>query len=176
MSYQAALLKQNRKIFTTDDLAVIWQLVNRGTLRTTIHRYLANQILFQVRKGLYSVVPLNQLDPKLIGTAFVKGFCYVSLQTVLVEAGLINQQPQAITLVGSRSQQFSVLGRRYICKKMKSEYLHHHAGIILDADYPQASPARAMADMWYYQPRFFLDQVSPRYLNQAKKIQKKVFL
>ena len=173
--YKAALLKQNRQIFSTNDLAILWQIVNRNTLRTTIKRYLANQTLFSIRRGLYSVVPLNKLDPKLLGTSYVNGFCYVSLQTVLAENGLINQQPRAITLIGARSQTFSLAGNEYICKKMKPLYLQNLEGISLDEDYPQATLARAIADIWYYNSRFYLDHAQTRFIKQAKAISKKVF-
>jgi predicted transcriptional regulator of viral defense system len=173
--YKAVLLKQDRQIFSIDDLAILWQIVNRNTLRTTIKRYLANQTLFSIRRGLYSVVPLKKLDPKLLGTSYISGFCYVSLQTVLAQEGLINQQPRAITLIGSRSQTFTLAGYDFICKKMKPLFLHNLEGINLDEEYPQATPARAVADMWYYNSRFYLDHAQKHLINQAKAIRKKVY-
>lgn len=176
MSYKADLLAQNKKIFKTDDLALIWKIKNRNTLLTTIKRYLNKQVLFSLRKGLYSLVPPNELDPYLLGTAYVKGFCYVSLQSVLAQHGLINQQPTAITLIGPRSQDFSIAEQRYLCHKMKSEYLHNLTGIELQQEYPQATLIRAIADMLYYNRNFYFDRDIKIYSDQLKLIQQQVFI
>ncbi len=174
MDYKTALLKQDKKIFTTDDLALIWEIDNRNTLLTTIKRYLNDKILYGLRRGLYSTVPISELDPFLAGTAYVKGFSYISLQTILARDGLINQQPTAITLVGGRSQQFVLNNQRYICRKMKDECLYNLTGIIMD-DYPHATTARAIVDMFYYNSNFYFDQDLDSYLTQIKTIQQQVF-
>jgi predicted transcriptional regulator of viral defense system len=175
MNYKAALLQQDKKIFKTDDLAVIWGITNRNTLLTTIKRYLKQKILFSIRKGLYSVIPPQALDPFLLGTAYVKGFCYVSLQTVLAQHGVINQQPQAVTLVGARSQEFMAGGQRYICRKMAPQYLYNLRGIQLDKQYPIASLERAIADTLYYNPNYYFDQDIEPYGSKIATIQQEVF-
>lgn len=174
--YKSALLKQNRKIFKTDDLALLWEITNRNTLRTTIKRYLKKRVLFGLRRGVYSVTPPNKLSPYLLGTAYIKGFCYLGLQSVLAEHGLINQSPQTITLIGTRSLRFTIGPNDYLCRKMASKYLHNLTGLDLSGDYPTATPARAIADTLYYQPQFHFDAPIKRYLKEVKLIQKEVFI
>ena len=36
------LLKQDQKVFHTQDLALLWGIINKNTLYTTIKRYLVN--------------------------------------------------------------------------------------------------------------------------------------
>lgn len=176
MDNKTLLLKQERKVFSIDDLALIWKIENRNTLRVTISRYVKEGALIPIKRGLYSIAPLDGLDPFLVGTSYVKGFCYVSLQTVLAIHGLINQNPQAITLVGGRSQEFKVGEERYICRKMKPAYLYNLEGIDFKKDYVVASAERAIADMLYFNAKFHFDAEERIDWNEVEKIKKKVFL
>lgn len=176
MNYKAQLLRQDKKLFKTDDLALIWEITNRNSLLTTIKRYIDDGTLYSIRKGLYSVMPPQNLNPFELGTAYVKGFCYVSLQTVLAKHGFINQSPQAITLVGGRSQEFVLEGNRFICRKMEAKYLHNLTGIKVEDDYPEAVLERAIADTLYYNPKFYFDRDITQYLPKVKSIQEQVFL
>ncbi len=175
MNYKAALLKQNRKIFSTDDLALLWNISNRNTLLTTIKRYLNKNILYSLRKGLYSVAPPETLSPYSLGTAYIAGFCYLSLQTILSKHGLINQYPRVITLIGSRSRSFSIAGNSYLCQKMAPKYLNNLEGIELYRSFPIATIERAIVDMLYYNQNFYFDQDISPYLDRVREIQQQVF-
>ncbi len=176
MDYKSELLKQGRKIFKTDDLALLWQIKKRNTLLKTIYRYLEREVLFSVRKGVYSVMPPEELDPFVLGTAYMKGFCYVSLQTVLAKEGLINQVVRRVTLIGERSLEFEAGGREYSCRKMKKEYLYNQMGIEFKHEYAQASKARAIADILYYNSDFYFDKKWGEVENRVEEIRKQVFL
>lgn len=176
MDKKTLLLKQKRKIFSIDDLALIWGVENRNTLRVTIRRYIQNNTLIRMKRGLYSIIPLNELNPFLFGVSYIKGFCYVSLQTVLEINGFINQSIQLITLVGGRSQEFKLNKQRYVCKKMKPEYLNNIEGIDLSGEYPIASAERAVADMLYFNSRFHFDAKDRIDWDRVKNIEDKVFI
>lgn len=175
MTKQAVLLQQTQKIFSTADLALLWGITKRNTLLTTIKRYKKNSILFVIRKGLYSVIPLDELSSLHLGTVYIRGFCYVSLQTVLAINGLINQEVQKITLVGGRSKSFSAAGQDYICRKLKPACLHNLLGIDFSQSYPMASVERAVADILYFNPRFHLDAKFGVDYAKLKLIQQKVY-
>ena len=168
------LLKQNKKIFKTDDLALLWGITNRNTLLTTIKRYLKKEILYSIRKGVYSVIQPDKLNPCLLGTAYVTGFCYVSLQTVLSQENLINQEPNAIMLIGNRTLNFNIGNNQYICRKMKSKLLHNLVGIDLNQEFPIATIERAIVDILYYNPNFYFDKDISKYQNKIKLIQKEL--
>lgn len=173
MDKKTKLLKQSGDLFLTDDLALIWGIQNRNTLRVTIRRYIQDGTLISIRRGLYSVAPLSDLDPFLLGTSYVKGFCYLSLQTILFNAGLINQSPKKITLIGGRTQEFEISDHSYLCKKMKSEYLNNQTGIDIKDGFAVASPERAAADMLYFNPHFHFD--SPLDEEKIEEIKEEVF-
>jgi len=175
MNYKSALLKQNKKIFKTDDLALLWGITNRNTLRTTIKRYLKDKTFYSIRRGVYSVVPLKNLDPYVLGVSYVKGFSYISLHSILEKNGLINQSLAAITIVAGRSCKFFLSGNNYIAKKMVPKYLYNLEGINLQGDYPIARVERAIADTLYYNANFHFDADISKYKEKIKLIQRKVF-
>jgi len=176
MDNKTILLKQKRRIFSTDDLALIWKIKNRNTLRVTIRRYVKNGTLIRIKKGLYTTLSLDEISPYLLGASYIKGFCYVSMQSVLEIHGLINQSVKAITLIGNRSQKFKIGGYEYICKKMKLDYLNNLEGIDLSGEYPIASSERAVADLLYFNSKFHFDAKNRIDWDRVKQIKEKVFL
>lgn len=174
--YHQQLLEHKRPLYTTHDLALLWKSQNRQNLRNTIHRYIKKGWLFPIRRGLYSKIPLPKLDPFLLGTAYVSGFCYVSTETVLAQSGVIFQQPAAITLVGLRTLDFIVADRRYLCRKLASQYRQNKSGITQHSDeYSIATPERAAADMLYYQPNYYFDKYDAIDGKRLKFIQNEVY-
>ena len=57
------LLQLDRKLYHTNDLAVLWGIANKHTLYMTITRYMDKGILFPIYKGLYSTIPCRFLRP-----------------------------------------------------------------------------------------------------------------
>lgn len=175
MKYQLLSL-QKRPIFSTNDLALLWKMPKRSSLLVLIARYIKKGWLFAVRKGLYSKIPLDQIDPFLLGTAYVSDFSYVSTETILFDQGIINQRPRAITLVGKRSMEFSVAGQDYICRKLDAKYRLNKTGLsMINSDYYVASPERALADLQRYNSKCYIDNY--QFINQAdyQLIKKEVY-
>ncbi|MDA1338242.1 MAG: hypothetical protein O2871_02670, partial [bacterium] len=111
---QSILLKQDRNIFSLNDLATLWGIENRGTLTTTVRRYKEKSILYSLKKGLYSVLPIEKLDVYELGCALCGSFSYVSTETVLVNDGIIMQGLNAVTLVGQKNMSFTIGDNQYI--------------------------------------------------------------
>lgn len=151
------LLKQEQKLFHTGDLALLWGIVNKNTLYTTIARYVKKGILLAIHKGFYSVVPLDELDPLLIGLRYLHRYAYVSTETVLVKQGIILQDIPYITLVSEQSQRFTLNGRLYLCRQMKPEFLYQTIGIERQGAMLVASQERAVADLFYFNRHYHLD-------------------
>ncbi len=168
------LLKQHQKLFHTNDLAVLWGVDNRNTLYTTIKRYVAKGILIPVHKGLYATIPLEQIDPTILGAAIIHTYSYVSCETVLAQAGVLFQAGTAITFVSRFSRRFTVASHEYIVRKLADRFLFHDAGIVNDHAVATATVARAVADMRYFHPAFHFD--NPRAIDwkAVRTIQKEV--
>ena len=168
------LLKQDRKLFHTADLSVIWGITNKNTLYKLISRYLQKQVLFPVYKGLYSTVDPNGIDPILLGATAINTYCYLSTESVLYSSGVISQKVYPYTFVSSVSKRFVVSGVEYISRMMKPEFLLNTSGIEQKGDVFVASTERAVADMLYYNPKYYFDKPDLVDWKGVKKIQKEV--
>ncbi|MFH1959211.1 MAG: hypothetical protein ABIJ22_02700 [Patescibacteria group bacterium] len=169
------LLQQNKKLFHTQDLALLWQIGHRPTLRVTISRYLKKGILIPVQRGLYSTIPLDQLDPLELGSSALHAYCYLSTGSILFQAGIINQPPQAYTFCSPRSATFSLAGHHYHSRQLATKYLYHPLGIVDHTTHRQATPERAAADLLYFNPSYYLDAPSQLDQTQLSKIQEEVY-
>ena len=169
------LILQKRPYYHTQDLAVIWGITNKNTLYKTISRHLKRGILRPVHKGFYSTLPIGQLDPVALGIAFLHTFSYLSTESVLSAAGVINQNPEAITFVSSVSRNFELGDNSYKVRKMKDQYLLNDRGLINKGNYMAAGTERAAADLLYFDPKYYFDNRNLADWNEVNKIQKEVY-
>ena len=153
------LLKSGESLFHTQDLALLWGIQNRNTLYTTIKRYVQKGILIQVTKGLYTTVPVRDLDKFELGTSLIHKFCYVSCETVLFLEGVINQVVYPITYVSSVSKKIEFNGTQYVYRQVKPEILMNPIGIIEKKGYFVATKERAISDMIYFNPKYYFDNL-----------------
>jgi len=159
-------------IFHAQDLANLWQIKSKNTLYTALKRYARKGLLFRVYKGLYSIKPINKINPWLLGIKALHGQAYVSCETILAQAGVINQNIGNITLISSKSKKFSVAGHSYYSRKLQDKYLQQTAGIIFKNGIRTAAVERAAADLLYFNPRYFFDNRKRINWREVKKIQK----
>lgn len=168
------LLKQNQKLFHTRDLAILWGIDNANTLYTAIKRYVSQGILIPLHKGLYATVPIDELDPYLLGVAAIHTYTYLSCESVLVKAGAIFQAGEAITFVSSLSRRFSLGGHTYSVRKMRDRFLFHDAGVSRVDGILTASLSRAVADLLYFHPTAHFDNPEAIDWNAVRAIKKEV--
>ncbi len=170
----AALARMGEMVFHARDATVIWGTTNANTLHTILSRYARAGLLFRLQNGLYSIKPPHELDPLLIGSKALHGFCYVSTETVLSRAGIIQQQVSHITLVSGVSRKFTLVGHRFRSRSLSEKYLFNEAGIVREAGIRIASPERAIADMLYFNPRYHFDASAHIDWSAVRCIQKDV--
>ena len=168
------LLKQNIKLFHTNDLALLWDISNRNTLYTTISRYLKKGILIQIHKGFYSTVPLDKIDPVKLALGYLHRYAYVSCETVLIKYGIIFQKENYITLVSDTNRKFSAGGHSFLVRSMKDEFLYNSFGIQNKNSVLTASLERAVADMLYFNPRYYFDNNKIINFKKVREIQREV--
>ena len=151
------LVKADRKIFHTNDLAVLWKIDKRQSLYTLLSRYVDRGILYSIYKGLYSVVPVSDLDPLELGRAIIHRYTYLTTESVLAQAGAISQPAYVYTFASDQSKQITIGERSFRFRQLKDVYLHNPAGIEMRGQAFIASPERAAADMLYFNPKFHFD-------------------
>ena len=170
----ALLYKMNEQVFHADDLRKLWNIKEKNTLHTTLARYARAGLLNRVYRGLYSIVPVNEIDPYLLGAKALHRFCYVSAETILIKNGNIQQNIEYITLISDISKKFSTGVHSYYSRQLKDEYLHQDIGLETDGPVKLASPERAAADLLYFNPNAHLDNKKNLNWPKIRKIQKTI--
>ncbi len=167
----AELAKIGETIFHSRDLANLWHITDPNTLYTTLKRYAQKKLIFKIYKGFYSLKPLSELDPLLLGVKALHQYCYISTETVLESAGLINQATNKISLVSAISKKFLIHNHHYYCRKLDEKFLFNPAGITEKGGIKIASPERAVADMLYFNPQATFDAEKLIDWNKVRVIQ-----
>ena len=164
------LLKTTNSLFTTEDLCVLWGVTNKETLNKTVYRYAKKGLLYRVRRGLYSKIPLNNLDQKELGQALLGKNSYLSTESVLAIHGVIVQSISSYTFVGETSQKIQVGSESFLSRKITPQLLLNRSGIVDNVNYSTASLERAVADMLYYSPKYYFDNDKPINWDKVKEI------
>ncbi len=174
----ALLLRMNEQIFHADDLQKIWKIKEKNTLHTTLKRYTQKKLLHRIYRGLYSVIAPEKLNPLLLGTKAVHGFCYISMETVLEMNGVVQQEMAYITLVGEKSKKFNIETKKgiiqYYVRQLKDEFLYQDIGVDIKNGVRIANIERAVADLMYFNPKYYFDNLKAIDWSQVKKIQKQI--
>ncbi|KKR21246.1 MAG: hypothetical protein UT50_C0010G0014 [Candidatus Moranbacteria bacterium GW2011_GWA2_39_41] len=168
------LAKLGILVFHAGDLVNLWQIQNPNTLHTTLKRYAQEGLIVRIQRGLYSLLPVEKIDPKLLGIKILHRYAYVSTETVLAQAGIIFQSIPQITLISSVSQKFTMGKNQYACRKLADKFLFNDAGIILKNGIQVATLERAVADLLYFNSRYYFDAKNLINWNKVRAIQKQI--
>lgn len=168
------LLKSKQQIYRTTDLGVLWGIENKNTLYTTIKRRVKEGVLVPIFKGLYSVVPIIQLDPADLGSRVIHDYCYLSFESVLAASGVISQPSQAYTFAGRSRKKFNCSGYKYLVRRLPEQALLASEGVVLEGNHLRASLSRAVADMLYLNPQYHWDVPQLIDWSQVDQIRQKV--
>lgn len=168
------MLRQDRKLFHTNDLALLWQISNKNTLYTTIKRYVKKGVLIPIHKGFYSTQDLKNIDPVVLGIGYLHQYAYLSTETILFKKGIINQEVFCVTLISNISRKFSIGSHSYKVRQLRDEFLYQTTGVFVKNGYNQASPERAAADLLYFDSNYHFDGEKLIDWDKVRFIQKKV--
>ncbi|MBU0486815.1 MAG: hypothetical protein KKA07_03255 [Bacteroidetes bacterium] len=168
------LLKQDRKTFHTEDLSLLWNISIRNTLLTTIKRYTREKVLYRIFKGFYSTVPVEQLDPVALGISAIHDYAYLSTESVLIDHGILQQNFAYHTLISNNTRTFSILNHHYKVRKLRKEYLYNDTGIKYENGIRIATVERAVADLLYYNPKYYFDGMKRIDWKKVRDIQKEI--
>jgi hypothetical protein len=161
-------------LFHTSDLANLWQIKDPNNLHTTLKRYVQKGLLVRIYRGLYSLKPVEQLNPALIGLKALHKYAYVSAETVLSQNGIIQQKIDQLTLVSSISKKFSIEPFDFYSRQLADKFLYNEIGITVENGIKKASIERAVADLLYFNPSAYFDAENLIDWRKVKTIQKAV--
>jgi predicted transcriptional regulator of viral defense system len=179
-----ANIKQNRflsiaklgiSVFHVDDLARIWGINNRNTLRTSLKRYVESGLMYRLYRGLYSIKPVSELDPLLLGAQAINDYCYLSTEAILAKQGIIFQQLDNYTFVGGKTKRIKIGDYKYYCRQLKDKFLYNDIGVDKTGKYNIATLERAVADILYFNPKYHFDNPDAINFKEVKRIQAAVY-
>ena len=174
MNKYQSLLKQDKKTFHASDLALLRNIDNQDTLNMTLKRFVDRCILKRIHKGFYSTTDISNVDPFDLGFAYLNTYSYVSVEIILAREGIIFQETKCITFISSKSSSFEINKTRYKARQLKDEYLNNTVGVCRVKNHFEANLERAVADMLYYNPKFYFDNSNAIDFEKVKHLQEEV--
>jgi predicted transcriptional regulator of viral defense system len=170
----ANLARLGEVVFRVEDLANLWQITSKNNLHTTLKRYCQQGLIFRVFRGLYAIKPLLNVDPFVLGLRAAGEFAYLSTESTLVRDGIIQQSLARITIVGQKSQRFTLLQNEFRVRQLADQYLFNPAGIVEKDGIRLATTERAVADLLYFNPKAFFDGGGNVDWKKVRKIQAEI--
>lgn len=151
-----ALLNQNRNtVFRVSDVAMITGSTNRAGITQRLIYAVKKGLLCSPCKGIYAKnnYSFSELACKLYTPS------YISLETVLLKAGVIFQYGETLTMISYISRTITVDGKKIRYRKIKNDILLDMRGINRN-EINEATPERAFLDVLYLNPHYYFDNIS----------------
>lgn len=179
--YLTTILRSAKTVFTSRDIAILWQDPGTSATRVRISYYVKKGDLIRLRKGLYAKSKdYNKLE--LATRIFTPA--YVSFETVLAKEGLIFQIYQPIFVASYTTRKIDIDNQEYSFKTIKNSILTNSLGVENNNEISIASKERAFLDTLYVNNNYYFDnlrsldwkkvfQILPLYSNQrmSKKVE-----
>jgi len=158
MNIITKLYTSSKTVFTTKDLALIWNENQRGKLNAKIFYYVKNKALVKLARGIFA----KNRDYNLyeLATSIYQP-SYISFETVLRETGIIFQHYDTVFVASNWSKNLAIDNHTFAFRKLKDEVLYNNAGIINHENYSIASAERAFLDILYLFPNYYFDNLRP---------------
>lgn len=156
--YLEVLLRSPKSVFTTKDVALLWNESNNSVIADRLKSYVNNGKLVRVRRGIYSK------DGKYDKYEFaIKIFrpSYISFETVLGASGMTFQYYGNIFVASYLKREIKCDGQTYSFVKIKDTILNNPKGIDQTGEYAIASKERAFLDTIYRSKKYYVDNLSP---------------
>jgi predicted transcriptional regulator of viral defense system len=150
------LATSGKKVFTIEDLAVLWQISERRKLIERIKYYLRKNRLIHISKGVYAYgqdYTTFDIAQKLVPLS------YISLYTASQMHGLTFQYYETIYAISLRSKKYTIKDQQYIYHKVKEPIFYSQLGLIDNGNYIMADKERTICDCLYVFPGFYFDNL-----------------
>lgn len=154
--FLSVILRSNKTVFTTKDIALLWHEPNSAAARVRLHYFVKKGDLYHIRHGLYAK---NENYNKLELATRILTPSYVSFETVLVKEGLIFQYYAPVFVASYAKREITIDNQIYSFRKMKDSLLTDSTGINHSYETSIATPERAFLDILYVNASFHFDNL-----------------
>ncbi len=128
---------------------------NADNLKASVNYYVSRGVVRRIRKGVYVKDPYQ--PEELAGRIYSPA--YISLESVLIKAGVIFQYSPSITAISYLSRTIIVDGMEISYNKIKNSILINDRGIICENNMNRATPERAFLDRLYLSKNYYFDNI-----------------
>jgi predicted transcriptional regulator of viral defense system len=141
------LHKTGKTVFSTNELAIYWEIENKDVLYVNIARMKKGGFLKTVQRGLYCIAGVDINELELAGS--LKKNSYVSFETVLAKEGIIHQWHGAYFSASDRKLKIENNYGKFIYRRLAENILNNRLGIDNVGHYFIATKERAICDYFY---------------------------
>ncbi len=156
-NYLLDLMRSKQTVFTTNEVALIWEETNFDLVRTRMSRYLRSNKIHSIRRGIYAKDE-NYDKHELAIKIFVPS--YISFETVLARSGLIFQYYSQIFAASYLTRTLEIDDQTYSYRKLKDSVLTNHLGVEVRDNCSIASVERAFLDTVYLNKDYYFDNLN----------------
>ncbi len=150
------LALSKKLVFTTEDLAILWQIPQRRRLIELIKYYIREKRLTSIHKGVYAYgkdyTPLD-VAQKLVPLS------YISLYTASQIHGLTFQYYQTVYAISLKSKKYTIGNQKYVYCRVKEPVFYNQLGLVNTGRYIIADKERTITDCLYVYPNFAFDNL-----------------
>lgn len=161
------LILTKKTVFSIEDLAKIFNILNRNYLKVLLSRMVSRKELIRIRRGIYTYTDdynKMELANKL------KRPSYVSLQKVLFDNSIIFQDfSEKITSISNNNYSERVGNTEYLYFKIKNEIFMNPLGVVTENNVRVASVERAICDTLYLYKNYYFDNLKAVKKDKLKK-------
>jgi len=141
------LHKTGKTVFSTNELAIYWNMENKDVLYVNIARMKEGGFLKSVQRGLYCINGVDVDEMELAGS--LKKNSYVSFETVLAKEGVIHEWHGAYFSASDRKLELKNNYGKFIYRRLPENILNNRLGINNTGHYFVANKERAICDYFY---------------------------
>jgi len=155
-NYLSAILRSNKTVFTTEDIALLWHEPLSPKTLVRINYYVKQGELIPLRRGIYAKdTNYNKLE---LATRIITP-AYVSFETILAREGVIFQFYMPIFVASYTTRQLLVDKQVYTYRKIKREILLTPLGVEHTNETSSAVLERALLDTLYVGALSYFDNL-----------------
>lgn len=153
-----SLHKSGQTVFSTNELALYWEVENKNLLYVQIARAKEKGLLKNIQRGLYTIPDL-EVNKFELATSLQKN-SYLSFETVLAKEGIINQWHGSYALAAKRQTEIANEYGKFIYYRLPEIVLNNRVGVFNAGTYFMATKERAVCDYFYRAGLQQLDEVN----------------
>ena len=154
--YLTAILRSPKTVFTSKDIALLWNEQSSNSARVRLNYYARKGDLYRIRRGLYAK-DKNYNRIELATRIFTPS--YVSFETVLAKDGVTFQFYRQIFVASYLTREIIIDGQAYCFKQIRKHILTNPNDIKHKDESSIATKERAFLDTLYINTDYYFDNL-----------------